>query len=41
MLLLDVEVTNGLDESIFRETVGTKLNRYRFEREQSRANNGI
>lgn len=38
---MDVEVTDGLDESIFRGTMGTKLNRYRFEREQSRASNGV
>lgn len=38
---MDVEVTDGLDESIFRGTMGTKLNRYRFERELSKASNGV
>lgn len=38
---MDVEVTDSLDESIFRGTMGTKLNRYRFEIEQSRASNGV
>lgn len=38
---LDLEVIGDLDENIFRGTLGAKLKRNGFKREQSRVNSGV